>query len=269
MDRDSPFPGMDPFLEERTKWSGVHARLIVAISDQLAEKVAPTFYVDIEQRVYIVSPDDPYERQQIVPDVYLIKEQQTQYAQAGSTPAIVTPTLVQPIYDLEIRDRYLEIRDAENHEVITTIELLSPFNKTVGGQGYEALQQKRQQVMASKTHWLEVDLLRAGERPSEVAGQSDYYALLKRGGSSAPFEVWFFDLRDTIPTIAVPLRSPFDDVPLDLQAAFADIYQRARYGWQIDYTRPVPSPALRTADHNWVQQRLKAWQQAAPQADSS
>jgi hypothetical protein len=267
MQTQSPFPGMDPFLEERTKWSGVHARLIVAISDQLAEKVAPAFYVDIEQRVYIVSPDDPHERQQIVPDVYLIKEQQTQYAQPAAS-TIVTPTLVELGYDLEIRDRYLQIRDAENHEVITTIELLSPFNKTIGAQGYEAFQQNRRQVMASKTHWLEVDLLRAGERPAEVMGQSDYYVLLKRGDKAGPFEVWYFGLRDGMPTVAVPLRPPFDDVALDLQAAFADIYQRARYGWQIDYTRPVPPPVLRTADHTWVQECLKAWQQAAPQADS-
>lgn len=258
METQSPFPGMDPFLEERTRWSSVHARLIVAMSDQLAAKVAPAFYVDIEQRVYIVSPDDPHERQQIVPDVYLIKEQQAQYGQAGSS-VIVTPTLVEPSYDLEIRDRYLEIRDAESHEVITVIELLSPFNKTMGAQGYEAFQQKRRQVMASKTHWLEVDLLRVGERPPEVMGQSDYYALLKRGDKPTPFEVWFFDLRDTLPTVAVPLRVPYDDVPLDLQAAFADIYQRARYAWQVDYKRPVPAPALRTADQNWVKQRLQDW----------
>ena len=260
MDRQSPFLGMDPCLEERSRWSSVPARLIVALSDQLAAKVAPSFYVDIEQRVYIVSPDDPDERQQIVPDVYLIKEPQAQCAIAGSTSVIVTPTLVEPSYDLEIRDRYLEIRDAENHEVITTIELLSPFNKTIGAQGYEAFQKKRRQVMASKTHWLEVDLLRAGERPSEVKGQSDYYVLLKRGGLPMPFEVWFFDLRDTMPTVAVPLRAPYEDVSLDLQAAFNDIYQRARYGWQIDYTRSVPSPALRTADYNWVQQRIQNWQ---------
>jgi len=31
----SPFPGMDPYLEGRRIWPGVHARLIVAITDYL------------------------------------------------------------------------------------------------------------------------------------------------------------------------------------------------------------------------------------------
>ncbi|MCE7989255.1 MAG: DUF4058 family protein [Caldilinea sp. CFX5] len=44
----SPFPGMDPFLERPAKWSSVHTRLINAISDQLAERLAPNFYVEKE-----------------------------------------------------------------------------------------------------------------------------------------------------------------------------------------------------------------------------
>jgi hypothetical protein len=63
----SPFPGMDPFLEDKVEWPSVHAWLIVEISNQLAEAVAPDFFVRIEQRVYIVSEDDALERQPIVP----------------------------------------------------------------------------------------------------------------------------------------------------------------------------------------------------------
>lgn len=90
--------------------------------------------------------------------------------------------------------------------------------------------------MASGVHWIEVDVLRAGERPPEVVGRSDYYVLLKRGGQAGRFEVWFFDLRDRMPTIAVPLRPPFEDVPLDLQAVFNE---KHRLLWPT--TRPAPA----------------------------
>jgi hypothetical protein len=246
----SPYPGMDPFLEDSAEWPGLHARLIVALSDQLAEAVAPDFVVAIEQRVYILAPDD---RQQIVPDVYLVREAEVQ---GYSTPAIATPTLVEPAYETEIRDRYIKIRDRRSREVVTTLELLSPFNKVPGYQGYGAFQQKRRQVMASPTNWVEIDLVRAGERPPEVAGKSDYYALLKRGDQPGPYEVWYFDLRDPLPTIAVPLLPPFADVALDLQVAFTTVYRRAHYGDSLDYSQLVPPPPLRPADLAWVNGRM-------------
>ena len=31
----SPFPGMDPYLEDPVQWGGVHLRLIVCISTEL------------------------------------------------------------------------------------------------------------------------------------------------------------------------------------------------------------------------------------------
>ncbi|HEX6386709.1 MAG TPA: DUF4058 family protein [Anaerolineae bacterium] len=251
----SPFPGMDPFLEEPTEWSEVHTWLITSISSQLSEVVLPNFLVRIEQRVYLTVPDDVESRQQIVPDVYLVKEPQPIMATSG---AIAPATVIEPSYELQIRDRYIEIRDSRNREVITVIELLSPFNKAVGALGYEAFQKKRRQVFNSKTHWIEIDLLRVGERPREVAGKSDYYALLKRAGEYR-FEVWYFDLRDRMPTIAVPLRPPFEDVPLNLQAAFNDTYRRAHYAESIDYGNNVPLPPLRPADVAWVQAQIEEW----------
>lgn len=119
--------------------------------------------------------------------------------------------------------------------------------------------------MASDVHWIEIDLLRAGTRPAEVAEKSDYYALLKRGGTFGLFEVWYVDLRDRLPTIAVPLRPPFDDAPLDLQAAFDDMYRRAHYAQSIDYTTHVPLPILDPPDQQWVQQKVANWLAAQQQ----
>ena len=254
----SPFPGMDPFLEDSAEWGGVHTWLITAIGEQLASVVSPDFSVKIEQRVYIALPDD-FQKYTIVPDLYIIQNPPQAPVATGTLTSVTAPTLVEPWYDPEIRERYIDIRDKRSREIITTIEILSPFNKAPGTPGREAFLQKRRNVTASHTHWVEIDLLRAGERPGEVANKSDYYALLKRGGTFGPFEVWYFDLRDRMPTIAIPLRPPFEDVPLDLQAAFEDSYRRGHYADDIDYAGRVPPPALRPADANWIQSQLIRW----------
>ena len=88
---------------------------------------------------------------------------------------------------------------------------------------------------------------RAGERPGALAGKSDYYTLLARARANkqhTPYEVWFFDFRDRLPTIAVPLQPSFDDVPLNLQSAFDLTYERARYHGIVDYTCEVPLPEI-------------------------
>jgi hypothetical protein len=48
----SPFPGMDPFLEDPMYRPDLHHRLITAIGDELAGEMSPDFFVRIEERVY-------------------------------------------------------------------------------------------------------------------------------------------------------------------------------------------------------------------------
>ena len=53
----SPFPGMDPYLENPELWSAVHSRLIVAIADDLVDHLDQRFRVEIEKRTYLSSDD--------------------------------------------------------------------------------------------------------------------------------------------------------------------------------------------------------------------
>jgi hypothetical protein len=253
---------MDPFLEERSVWSSVHVRLINAISDYLSPRLLPHFFVDIQQHVYLVTPDE-MPNEPITSGIYIV------YTQTGSqsdiAPKITPPTLVEPLYELELHEAYIEIRDKRSRTVVTVIELLSPFNKSAVPQGRPAFAEKRKKVIQTDVNWIEIDLLRAGTRPPEVADKSDYYVLLKRGLQPMPYEVWYFDLRDRLPVIAVPLRPPFDDIPLDLQFVFDEMYARAYYAESIDYTTTVPAPRLAPADQQWVQTTIQQWQNAREQ----
>jgi len=261
----SPFPGMDPFLEEPHDWSDVHGRFINVVSEQLADAVSPHFVVRLESRVYVATAGDLL-LGQIIPDVYVVtKPTEESIRVAAATATIVPPTLIEPLFDPEIHERYIEIRDAATREVVTTLEILSPTNKIRAAPGRKSFVQKRKSVLASGTHWVEVDLLREGERPAEIAGKSDYYALLHRAGHLA-YDVWFFDLRDRMPTIAIPLRPPFEDVPLDLQAIFDIIYTRAHYADSVNYTASIPLPRLRPADEVWAAERVREWLSARHEA---
>ena len=61
---NTPFPGMDPYLEHPAIWEGVHARLVVAIANQLQPRLDPRYVTSVEERVFIEGP------QQRIPDVW-------------------------------------------------------------------------------------------------------------------------------------------------------------------------------------------------------
>ena len=68
----SPFPGMDPYLERPDRWGGVHAGLIAVVREILSRQVAPRFFVDSEDGVYVLGLDDPA-RALIWPDTYIVE----------------------------------------------------------------------------------------------------------------------------------------------------------------------------------------------------
>ena len=53
-----PFPGMDPYLEHPSLWPDVHDRLIAAIADVITPAVTPKYYVGLERRAYLLTPDE-------------------------------------------------------------------------------------------------------------------------------------------------------------------------------------------------------------------
>ena len=52
----TPFPGMDPYLEHPILWTGVHSRLINVISQQIGPVLLPRYVASIEERVLIDIP---------------------------------------------------------------------------------------------------------------------------------------------------------------------------------------------------------------------
>lgn len=261
----SPFPGMDPFLEAPSQWSEFHARFIYELAADLGDNVGDDYGVHIEKRIYLVEDNLWRDSRgfQAIPDIMIERQRLPAADNAGRTISIISePTYLERFEAMEVHEWFIEIRELRSRDVVTVIELVSPFNKAAGTRGADDFKTKRSAVMASRTHWIEIDLIRNGARLAEVENKSDYYALLKRSPQSqGQFAAWFFNLRDKMPTIAVPLHPTHDDIALDLQTVFDRTYKRAHYARHLDYSVDIPTPRLSVPDLHWVREQLLSWQQ--------
>jgi hypothetical protein len=234
----SPFPGMDPYLEAPEFWSEVHNRMIVAIADDLSSKLRPRYRVAIDQRIYLSSGDA---RQVVVPDVTVTQQSPIKSpAVATLTPPITTPIAISLELPEEIRESYLEVREAATGRVVTIVELLSPKNKR-NGEGRIAYDRKRQQVLASATHFVEIDLLRRG-KPFPLGQQqipTPYYVLVARGDQRPHADLYPFTLREPMPSFPLPLEGTDEEPVVILQEIFDGVYDRAGFDLAIDYGQPI------------------------------
>jgi hypothetical protein len=231
--------------------------MIAVLRGHLQRAVRPRFYVDVEETVYIVDPDDPV-RRVVRPDVFVVERLPGTAVQPG-LGQISRSVVVEVAEADEVRLPSLVLFDRDDNHVVATIELLSPVNKAAGSRARREFLEKRRRGLESTAHWIEIDLLRAGERPLEVRGRSDYYAALHRAGAGADLQVWFFNLSDPLPTIAVPLRPGLPDVPLDLRVAVVELYDQFDYDLVINYETEPPAPPLTPDQVVWAAERIAQW----------
>src|SRR3954452_22168944 len=55
----SPFPGMNPYLEQDDVWHDFHEKIIPAIAERLVAQVRPKYIVKIDEHIYVheIEPD--------------------------------------------------------------------------------------------------------------------------------------------------------------------------------------------------------------------
>ena len=257
----SPFPGMDPYIEGQ-EWEDFHTRFNTALSELLAPKVEPRYVVRVERRVYVEHPSH-HERRVRWADIALLSARagQAREAPQSSSAAAAVAAPVECLLPMpeEHRETYLVIRERETMEVVTVVETLSPSNKQPGADGRDQYLTKRDNVLESRSHLVELDLLRGGERLPTIGAlpPGDYYAIVSRSHRRPRAEVYPWRIRQPLPVIPVPLKGRDPDVPLDLQAAFATVYDRARYHLSLDYGASL-DPPLSEADQAWVRDLLEA-----------
>lgn len=254
----SPFPGMDPYLEQPNFWSSFHFRLIGVIAAAITPQLSDQYYIEVELRTYQTEGDN--EVLIGIPDAAILNRQSADRLpiDSPSTTALMAPltqpeTVMLPMIEC-VKERYLEIRDIQTDAVITVIEVLSPKNKQAG-EGRNAYEKKRRHILDSATHLVEIDLIRAGKMMPIVSNRpaTAYRILISRSPQRPAAELYALSIQMPLPSIPIPLKPNDVDVILDLQAVFDQIYDEARYGMRLDYKEPVPLPALLANDRKWLE----------------
>lgn len=249
-----PFPGMDPWLEQPALWRDVHHSLISALRDDLSPRIRPRYFLAVETHTYVTIPPGlpPTSR---YPDAMIIHR-------GGAPIATTTPAPTSPFITVELPrhdpliEGYLEVRLVPTGEVVTVIELLSHTNKSLGHARDEYIE-KRQSILDSHVHFVEIDLLRANPpMPYANTHTSDYRVFMRRREKPFQARVYPFNVREAIPTFPLPLLLDDEEPLVELGALIARVYERASYDLVIDYTRP-PDPPLRQADAEWAHAQME------------
>jgi Protein of unknown function (DUF4058) len=255
----SPFPGMDPYLERH--WGDIHIQLIAAACAQLNQKLPGDLYARGQEYVRLEtagngngSPGGYY------PDVRVIEQAAPSPTAATAATLPAAPLVVSRIpYPVQ---RSIHIIDAQSGgRVVTAIELLSPANK-VGEAGREAYRHKQRDLLAGGVNLVEIDLLREGgyvlaapEENLPPAYREPYRICVVRANRPATAEVYRVSLRESLPSIRIPLRPVDADVALELQPLLGQAYSNGRYE-NIDY-RVEPAPPLQGEDASWANALLR------------
>jgi hypothetical protein len=253
----SPFPGMNPYLEHPELWPEVHSRLIVAIADAIAPPIRPKYRVAIEKRTYLSDGDESVLVG--IPDVAVFSQNKTKTQTSSTTtlPAVAESLTVTIPVPQEVRESYLEIREVATERVVTAIEVLSPTNKRPG-KGRESYEEKRMEVLSSRTHLIEIDLLRNGQpmRILNEVPQTDYRILICRGNRRPQAQFYGFSIHQIIPKFLLPLQLDDTGPLVDLQSLLVGVYERAGFDLAINYALE-PIPPLKDEDKDWADTLLR------------
>ncbi len=225
--------GMNPHLEGDL-WTSFHALFVPEMIRLLNPLLLPR-YIALAQRYQIMdSPDEiAIAPESTYPDVGI--------ASTGERAAsrVVSGVLEAPVQlDTVVAKPYpqlsIDIRDTRNRRLITAIEIMSPANKR--GQGRRKYLRKRQRLLQSSAHLMEIDLLRGGRRVPMVQPlpPAPYYVFLSRAQKRPKTDIWPIAAEEPLPTVPIPLQAGDDDVPLNLQEAFRSAYELGGFAALID-----------------------------------
>ncbi|MBM4072167.1 MAG: DUF4058 family protein [Planctomycetes bacterium] len=253
---NSPFPGMDPYLEDPAFWRDFHLSFVYWWREAIAELLPDPYEARLDESVNLVQMS-PEVVKLIFPDVALSRGPRTTRPTPAGGTALLEPVVVPHEFLEEVRQARVEILHRPDRSLVTVLELLSPTNKM--GDGFLDYRNKRKAILRQKVHLVELDLLSGGERLPHLVPlpHGDYYTFVSRVEDRLNCEVYHWSARDPLPTIPVPLRAPDADIHIDLKKVFDIVFARGRYARSLRYEQPCPAP-LSEADRQWAAQLAAA-----------
>jgi hypothetical protein len=265
----SPFPGFDPYLQRR--WESYHVECIMTLRDAIRGRLPEGLKARVETRVCmeITTEEGVTQQRKTRPDLMIVEFPES-YPKPGDSfvvredtePAVAEPVTI-TLREEEIRERFIQIVDLKDDDrVITTIEVLSPSNKTPGG-GREEFMAKQAENWQAGVSLVELDFIRGGKHSLSLPMpfRSDpsvvYQISIVKGWLHGTGQIYPIKLCQRLPTISVPLRRTDEPLSLDLQWVHDAAYDRGECALDIKY-HLEPEPPLSAADAAWADQLLKS-----------
>ena len=255
----SPFPGVNPYIEESSLWEGFHNEFITYLAYCINKGLPDTFVARTEQRVYVL----PHDRR-IKPDVLIVPKPIKGKNTGGSTALLerATPSGMLSVPE-EVRENYITIRKiGKQGEVVTIIELLSPTNKN-SEEGRREYLKKQREVLHSDTHFVEIDLLKQGTHtvamPLDILKENSIqwdYLISSRRTDYDRIEFWANLIAEVLPIIRIPLTEDYNDLAFDLQEVYTMTFNNGYYQREFDYNNEI-STSWSRSQKAWMDKLLR------------
>ena len=220
----SPFPGMDPYLEDEALWPVFHHQLVMCLYQILLPGLVDRYRARVNQRHYITEQ------------------------------ALFTSVVRE-----EHHEDYIEIRQRCDGRLITLVDVVSPANKLTAD-GRCAYLERRHEGKNANANLVELDLLLQGQPTLEYSRDGlpdwDYAVTVTRSTQPERYEIYTATLQKKLPRFRLPLASDDRDTVLDLHTAFTRCYDQGGFAAKIDYTKD-PSTPLSSEDRQWLQEVLR------------
>lgn len=220
----SPFPGMDPYLEDEKLWPAFQHQLVHSLYQILLPGLMDRYRARVTQRHYV------------------------------NEQALFTSVIRD-----EHHEQFIEIRQRSDGKLVTLVDVVSPANKTTPG-GRDAYLSKRREGKTCSSNLVEIDLVLQGQPLLDYSREGlpewDYAVTVTRSTQPERYEIYTATVEKRLPRFRLPLAADDRDTVVDLQAAFARAFEQGNFAEQIDYQK---DPMTRLSEHNrkWLNGKLR------------
>ena len=216
----SPFPGMDPYLEDEALWPAFHHQLVMCLYQTLLPGLVDRYRARVSQRRYTTAAGQGAEEHQ---------------------------------------EDYFEVRQRSDGRLVTLVDVVSPANKTTA-EGRAAYLEVRRGAKEAGANVVEIDLVSQGRPTLEYSRDGlpdwDYAVTVTRSTQPERYEIYTATLQKRLPRFRLPLAADDRDTVLDLHTAFTRCYDQGGFAAKIDYRRD-PTTALNSEDRQWLNEVLR------------
>src|SRR5947209_557643 len=221
----SPFPGMDPYLEEEKLWPSFQHQLVNCLYQILLPGLVDRYRARVAKRHYITEQ------------------------------ALFTSVVREEHFE-----EYIEIRQRTDGRLITLLDVVSPANKLTPD-GRAAYLEKRCEGRSCNGNLVEIDLVLQGQPLLDYSRDGlpdwDYAVTVTRSTQPERYEIYTATLQKRLPRFRLPLAADDRDTVLDLHAACARAYEQGNFAARIDYKND-PATVLKDEDRRWLHEELKS-----------